>query len=776
MRKRILSILLCLVMVMGLFPTMAFAADGSGATTGSGTAIDPYRVSTYAEMKRLLETRASYYIIVDGMDNDSAYEREPIRRLIAGRDYESTEPAIDIPSGANHHLEIATDIWFMTDKQDGDKNIFGRLIDVERGSSLEITGTGSLRVEVNTLVATNAIICNWGGKLTIDGSVTLSGYQYMTSNVATRPIWINGGVTNIKGGYIIGHNNMSATSNDVTSAIHFGETLAEGTALNISGGTIKQINNSTNRGNENSCALYVDNDKVANAIHLTGGTFEGGMKMKTGKPLSDLLAAGYQFNDVSTNTVFDGSVSKTQKALAVTPAGVDSTVIDNVSLTVKKSPNERKTLSDFECSYTQNNKMVLDNFQVFPGLNNQQNEIKDQTTLYDPSADYTVMYVFKKNDGFSFSSDVTEHVSVTGGDFLKADNFGATTAASRTILRVFVNFPGNTPIDSVTMNVPKLQEGAASGDNFTLSGTNTGVNTINTAWENIPESGAVAGKFYVARITLTAEDGYAFNTKTQVNLNGDYSSKGSGIDNGGAGMTVLVSVPVRHEHKYGEWKIPSTGNFHFRECSCGAQEKEPHTWEYNESLDKYKCTVCGHTIEGEKNRITYVAAYPRSPIAGEHPGDYTPAVWIDNGGVNYTVKSIDWKNEDGSDVTTFESGKIYTGTVTFKADEGFVFADTINGDHIFNSSTVEIVGKYTLGDGATTLTATFKLKNENVVRPGLKAKVKLPTLSDKVGQSLPAAELVDTNLPENVALVYSVYEDNLLGEAITDPNYKVNVT
>ena len=47
MRKRILSILLCLVMVVGLFPTMA-SADDSGATTGSGTKSDPYCVSTYA--------------------------------------------------------------------------------------------------------------------------------------------------------------------------------------------------------------------------------------------------------------------------------------------------------------------------------------------------------------------------------------------------------------------------------------------------------------------------------------------------------------------------------------------------------------------------------------------------------------------------------------------------------------------------------------------------------------------------------------------------------
>ena len=331
-----------------------------------------------------------------------------------------------------------------------------------------------------------------------------------------------------------------------------------------------------------------------------------------------------------------------------------------------------------------------------------------------------------------------------------------------------------TSIESVTLKVPKLKEGAASGDNFTLSGTNTGVSTINTVWEGIPSSGAVAGKFYVARITLTAEDGYAFNTKTQVNLNGDYSSKSSGIDNGGAGMTILVSVPVRHEHKYGAWQIAGNGNVHFRKCSCGVQEEKPHEWKYLEGQDKYKCTVCGYEIDGEKERITYVYASPRSPIAGEHPGDYTPAEWIKIGGVNYKVESIVWKNMDDTDVTTFEAGKIYKGTVTFKADTGFAFdGDRIYSNKIFNSSNAEVVGNYTLADGGTTLTATFKLKDENVVRPGLKAKVKLPTLSDKVGQSLPAVELVDTTLPENVALVYSVYEDNLLSEEITDPDYKV---
>ena len=452
MRKRILSILLCLVMVVGLFPTMAFAADGSGATTGSGTKSDPYCVSTYAEMKRLLQTRASYYIKVVGMDNDSANEGVPIRRLIAGRDFLSANSAIDIPSGAHHHLEIATNVWFIADRKDGNKNIFSRLIDVKSGSSLEITGTGSLRVEVNALTVKNAIIDNCGGELTIDGSVTLNGIQDFTTNVATRPIWIDGGVTNIKGGYIYGHNNMKATSDDVTSAISFGRNLAYGTELNISGGTIKQVNNKTNQGNENSCALYVDNDKAAKAIHLTGGIFEGGMKMANGKPLSNLLAEGYQFYDMSANTVLDGSVSKTQKKLIVTPTGVNPTVINETSLTVK-SLNERKTLSDLACSYSPNNKMVLDNFSVYKGQNKTSNEITDKNTPYDPEQSYTVMYVFRPEGGFGFSGNIAENVSVSGGDFWKADTFGGLTNT----LRVFVNFP-SCEIDEVSLNIKSLDE------------------------------------------------------------------------------------------------------------------------------------------------------------------------------------------------------------------------------------------------------------------------------------------------------------------------------
>ena len=105
--------------------------------------------------------------------------------------------------------------------------------------------------------------------------------------------------------------------------------------------------------------------------------------------------------------------------------------------------------------------------------------------------------------------------------------------------------------------------------------------------------------------------------------------------------------------------------------------------------------------------------------------------------------------------------------MTFKANDGFKFdKDRIQFDRIFDTSTTETVEGYNLDEGATTLIATFKLKDNTVVRPGLQVKVKLPTLNDKIGQSFPAAELVDTTLPDEVELTTSVYED-IFGDPIT---------
>ena len=150
MKKRILSLLLCLVMVLGLLPTAAFAAE-SGETTGSGTETDPYCVSTYAEMKRLLENRSSsndVYIKVVGIDDETVLNWRG-RYLRYGTDYGYSGCAIEVYG--KKHLEIpkGINLSFIADPIADYNNRLLQLIYIGSDAELNITGEGSIHVEFN---------------------------------------------------------------------------------------------------------------------------------------------------------------------------------------------------------------------------------------------------------------------------------------------------------------------------------------------------------------------------------------------------------------------------------------------------------------------------------------------------------------------------------------------------------------------------------------------------------------------------------------------------
>ena len=851
MRKRILSILLCLVMVVGLFPTMAFAAGSSGAKTGSGTASDPYIVTTFEELKAELEKDTvglgmQYIKVPNGIN---------IEKVLKLESYNSAFNVI-------RQKTLIVDGTVTVVAAVGTAAVRSMFSVHGPGNRLDIRGSGLLTFKANTNASSNAVVdVNDEGMLNVSGGVTLSG----TFNAAVygMAVYNYGGTVNID----------NATLTGETAGVSYGAAVhANGGTTNIKNATLKSsVSPGANAiSRKGSGTIFVGKDAsltIENSIiHTTDGVTDG-HSIYPGrgntKHISDYLGTNQKIYKLLDDTPLSADESSLTDSVNITDN--ISKVIDTVSLTVN-SPNERKTLSDLECDYSPKNKMVLSNFIVYKGLNNTSDKIEDNNTPYDPNEGYTVMYVFTTKEGFSFASNIEENVSISGGDFWMADDFGGLTNKLRVfvnfpsyeidkvnltikpkdertkisdlacsyspaggmtltnfnvykglnntsdkiegentpydpnqsytvmyvfranegfkfsteatknvtvtggnfwmadtyggttnVIRVFVTFPGATPIESVTLNVPELKVGDTSGD-FTLSGTNTGVSAVTTEWRDIPSTGAEESTFYRALVTLKAEDGYAFDANTNVTLIGDYWGSSTGITSDGKTMTVLVSVRILHKHTFGDWQDLGNSEYHFRSCSCLSQEKEPHNWEYVAG-DKYKCTVCGHTIDGEMTRITYMYASLRSPIDGESPSSHTTEEWVGISGNHYTVESLVWKNEDGSDVEKFESGKIYTGTVTFKAETGFVFAkDKIHADDIF-SSNVENVGDYTLNTEATILTATFKLKDEKVVRPGLNVKVKLPTLNDKIGQSFPAAELVGTTLPGDVELTTSVYEN-----------------
>ena len=745
MRKRILSILLCLVMVVGLFPTMAFAAGGSG------TASNPIVVTTFEELKAALEKDTvglgmQYIKVPNGIN---------IEKLLKLESYNSAFNVI-------RQKTLIVDGTVTVIAAAGTAAVRSMFSVHGPGNRLDIRGSGSLTFKANTNASCNAVVdVNDEGMLNVSGGVTLSG----TFNTAVygMAVYNYGGTVNID----------NATLTGETAGVSYGAAVhANGGTTNIKNATLKSsVSPGANAiSRKGSGTIFVGKDAsltIENSIiHTTDGVTDGhSIYLERGntKHISNYLGTNQKIYRQSDKVQLSADVTSLTDSVYITDDVSEK--INAVSLTVGPLIT-REMISDLACSYSPSIKMTLTNFNVYKGLNNTSDKIEGENTPYDPNQSYTVMYVFRANEGFKFSTEATKNVTVTGGNFWMADTYGGTTNA----IRVFVTFPGATPIESVTLNVPELKVGDTSGD-FTLSGTNTGVSAVTTEWRDIPSTGAEESTFYRALVTLKAEDGYAFDANTNVTLIGDYWGSSTGITSDGKTMTVLVSVRILHKHTFGEWKDLGNKEYHFRSCSCLSQEKEPHNWEYVAG-DKYKCTVCKHTIDGEMTRITYMYASLRSPIDGESPSSHTTEEWVGISGNHYTVESLVWKNEDGSDVTTFEAGKIYKGTVTFKAETGFVFAkDKINADDIF-SSDVENVGDYTLNPEATILTADFKLKDNTVVRPGLNVKVKLPTLNDKIGQSFPAAELVDTTLPVDVELTTSVYE-NIFASPITgsvEPN------
>lgn len=760
MRKRITSLLLTLVMLLSLVPAMGVTAL---AASGDGTEGNPRVVTTYEDWKAAMQQTGETYIKL-GADIDTS-------TMNRGFGLGSSE---DVRVQANIHLDlngkkltlkksiiesggkiqfirvIAGELIIKDSKGGGE--IFGvnnvtrrymRLIDVGADAKLTLN-SGKLHLEFNADAdANNATIESMGTVEINGGTVATScpgGWDERVPYVYNQDCALHSsGEAVIKDGTFDGRVVLKAVAK------------ASGVADNvITGGDFKK-------------SIYIQKDKAVTGdvplnVSIQGGTYHytPGYRMdgenKVSDPLNNFQFATYGFSKRNSDYTYyplaDGTwqdftaeydmnafASIFPKNAIISATGQEYELIDSrfPAIPVKCEDavyTGSSTALDLARLVNSHYKTITVTTLPEDALKNMTLKVGSDGTALPAQGTSTVPGDVTLGSDGTLTEDV--YITARGNKQLKEMYPGKIDFGYR--LNIFKNG------ERVTGYTGEMQcTGTSDEITVTVSLKNfkfdEGVYTFRLALWPYLRGGSEAqiGETLVGRWTLTAKE---------------------------------------HEHTYGAWQIAGNRNVHFRECSCGVQESEPHEWKYLEGQDKYKCNVCGYEIDGEKDRITYVYASPRSPIAGEHPGDYTAAEWVKIVGANYKVESIDWKNMDDTDVTTFEAGKIYKGTVTFKADPGFAFdGDRIHASNIFNSSNAEVVGKYTLADGGTTLTATFKLK-DNTVKPGLNVKVKLPTLNDKIGQSLPAAELVGTTLPENVTFTYNVYENDISTE-VTDPDYKV---
>ena len=184
MKKRFLSMLLVLVMVIGMIPFSALSA--SAATSGTGTETDPYVVTTYEELITLMKESSTSYI---KLGCNIAPEN-------------TTNELYTIYVFGNKTLDLNGYSLTRTDYATADTS----MIEVRAGGSLTINDTslaktGSINAEGKmcatiSIVSGGSLITNevyvngyctlGGGYATIvsKGSVTVNGGTYASSNMS----------------------------------------------------------------------------------------------------------------------------------------------------------------------------------------------------------------------------------------------------------------------------------------------------------------------------------------------------------------------------------------------------------------------------------------------------------------------------------------------------------------------------------------------------------------------------------------------------------------
>ena len=504
MRKRILSILLCLVMVVGLFPTMAFAAGGSG------TASNPIVVTTFEELKAELEKDT----VGLGMQYIKVPNGIKIEKLLKLESYNSAFNVI-------RQKTLIVDGTVTVIAAAGTAAVRSMFSVHGPGNRLDIRGSGSLTFKANTNASCNAVVdVNDEGMLNVSGGVTLSG----TFNTAVygMAVYNYGGTVNID----------NATLTGETAGVSYGAAVhANGGTTNIKNATLKSsVSPGANAiSRKGSGTIFVGKDAsltIENSIiHTTDGVTDGHsiyLEKGSTKHILDYLGANQKIYRQSDKVQLSADGTSLTDSVYITDDVSEK--INAVSLTVGPLIT-REMISDLACSYSPSIKMTLTNFNVYKGLNNTTDKIEGENTPYDPDQSYTVMYVFRANtdEGFKFSTEATKNVTVTGGDFWMADTYGGTTNA----IRVFVNIPAST-IDKVSLNIKSLNERKILSDlacsyspagGMTLTNFNVYKGLNNTSdkieGENTPYD---PNQSYTVMYVFRANEGFKFSTEATKNV------------------------------------------------------------------------------------------------------------------------------------------------------------------------------------------------------------------------------------------------------------------
>ena len=314
--KRLLSLFLALVMVVGMLPAMsitaaAYTAGDIEGTTGTGTVEDPVVCDTFAEFKAAMENTEIICVKLNGVSgsNGDMPSQASLAAAISNTTYkvltiEGTNTFTSPLNGMNDCL-----IWPRND--------------------LTINGTGTLKYVHGNTGGTGAVINMASDNLlAINGNVTLEGGANGTS--FGYAIFAQAGTTKINGGSFIGYNAFIANNADMSAV-----TISRSANLTINGGNFSASLHPSSPEGKKAHSLSITSTSTG-TISIKEGTFSQGIDIEaTGKTIE---TCGY-FNEAKEISVNGSVIAASESTEALRGQNVEVSniaSIRNLSATVTK--------------------------------------------------------------------------------------------------------------------------------------------------------------------------------------------------------------------------------------------------------------------------------------------------------------------------------------------------------------------------------------------------------------------------------------------------------
>ena len=626
------------------------------ASADSGTEDDPYIVTTYAELKDLMENAPT-----DGTT----------RYIKLAKDLEKTEGngwCLDLK---HPYQKVVLDLNGHTITSSGASTDWG-IVDLSTGSLTirDSAGGGAIIAKHSGAQYVNALRVSSAGHLTVDGG-TFTAFGDRGYSIFTQ-----GGTTVINGGTFESEKGWAACFNSGTVTLNGGYYIPGG-----------------------NTAIYFNPAANVTLVRLTaeGRVTKGGVDAD----IKENLAEG----STTESRIYEGQIYTDSSGLVVITGSLR---ISNVAITGVVAPVAGETPSNIVGGDTVLEHCSIDKYIGGEHVGENIVEWVDCNTMnpvetFEAGKLYMVTIRLVADEGYMFSTKaaVYETLTVNGDDdafVWKVQNDGKYAY----IGYIFEAVAAGDAVKTVDISVDDhFTDYMTAGPDVTVTGSNfsSDLSGLWHTWNDKDLSDtnkSVAGMSYYKTITLTATGDYKFNVATAVNVTGGGKLNYNNISEDGKTMTVSVkATATEHEHDYG-WAMNYDSSNHWYECSLCGEKKDfgSHSLKYYSTgagpapgtTVTFTCH-CGysedHTMPGTSVSEFYaVAVRPSVNMALIENSVYLKSWWAEVAEI--VPGSIKWyKNDETTPLPVgyiFRSGEDYKVTVQFKAKDGYSFNESITGD------------------------------------------------------------------------------------------------